>query len=59
MTKPTSSRKDTPPQGKSHRTARGLASPGGSGTPPTQPHQAAGKESPSQDRPRPDRKTPR
>jgi hypothetical protein len=35
--------KDQGPQGKSHRTGRGQASPGGSGTPPGQRHQAAGQ----------------
>jgi len=48
--------KDMPPQAKSKRTGRGLASPGGSGTPPTERHQAAGAREPSQDRPRPDKK---
>jgi hypothetical protein len=47
--------KDMKPQGKSPRTARGLASPGGSGTPPTERHQAAGAREPDQRRPRPDR----
>jgi hypothetical protein len=51
--------KDMKPQGKSRRTARGLASPGGSGTPPTERHQAAGRREPDQRRPRPDEKTGR
>jgi hypothetical protein len=51
--------KDTPPQGKSTRAARGLASPGGSGTPPSERHQAAGERKPDPSRPRPDGKTGR
>ena len=47
--------KDMRPQGKSPRTGRGLASPGGSGTPPDQRHQGAGEREPDQRRPRPDR----
>ena len=35
--------KDMKPQGKSQRTGRGLASPGGAGTPPGQAQQAAGR----------------
>jgi hypothetical protein len=45
--------KDMQPQAKSPRTARGLASPGGSGTPPAERHQAAGEREPDQRRPRP------
>jgi hypothetical protein len=48
--------KDMKRQGKSARTGRGQASPGGSGTPPTTAHQAAGAKPPDADRPRPDRK---
>lgn len=48
--------KDMPPQAKSARAGRGLASPGGSGTPPTERHQAAGEREPDQRRPRPDEK---
>jgi hypothetical protein len=48
--------KDDQPQGKSTRKRRGLASPGGSGTPPTARHQAGGEREPDRDRPRPDGK---
>jgi hypothetical protein len=58
MTKRTGS-KDMQPQGKSTRAARGLASPGGSGTPPTERHQAAGQRKPDQLRQRPDSKNGR
>ena len=45
MSTKTTQGKDPIPQGKSTRTARGQASPGGSGTPPQQQHQAAGRHS--------------